>query len=202
MSKLKIFGVPASRAVRTLWMAQELGLDYEHNPVHFAGDEIKADSYRRINPNSRIPAIVDGDLTLWESMAINLYLARKHGGPLQPKTLADEARALQWSFWVMTEVEKSTLALLFQAMAPEDKRKPEVVAASTEELQRPFGVLNEALSGSPYLLGSDFTVADLNVASVLTWAKMAKLDLSAWPHLRDWLNRCTSRPALQAARGQ
>lgn len=201
MSKLKVYGVPGSRAFRTYWMVHELGLDHEANPVSFAGDEIKSDAYRKVNPNARIPAIDDDGLCLWESMAINLYLARKHGGPLQPTSLADEARAMQWSFWAMTEIEKPLLALLFQAMASDDKKDPAVSASALQDLQRPLGVLDQALAGRDYLLGADFTVADLNVAAVMSWGKMAKMDLAAFANVKAWLDRCLSRPAAKAARG-
>ena len=103
MSKLKIYGVPQSRAYRTLWMANELGLDYENIPIHFADGSAKTPEYLAVNPNGRIPAIDDNGFKLWESMAINLYLAKKHASGLSPKTMEDEAQAIQWSFWAITE---------------------------------------------------------------------------------------------------
>src|SRR6187401_142709 len=126
MSQLKVYGTPMSRAARTLWMCRELGLDFENVPVHFADGSSKTPEYLAINPNGRIPAIQDGDFTLYESMAINLYLARRHPGPLMPTTLEDEALAWQWSFWVMTEVEKPLVTVLLQRLqlpagSPEEK---------------------------------------------------------------------------------
>ena len=85
MSNLKIYGVPLSRAYRALWMANELGLDYENVPIHFADGSAKTPEYLAVNPNGRIPAIDDNGFKLWESMAINLYLAKKHGSGLLPK---------------------------------------------------------------------------------------------------------------------
>ncbi len=73
---IKLFGITASRAVRSLWAAEEVGIDFEHVPTHFVGDAKKPE-YLAINPNGRVPALVDGNLVLWESLAINLYLARK-----------------------------------------------------------------------------------------------------------------------------
>ena len=194
MSTLKIYGVAGSRAFRTLWMAKELGLAYEHVPTHFAGGT-KAAEFLAINPNGHIPAIEDGPLKLCESMAINLYLSRKHG-KLWPKTIEDEGRAFQWSFWAMTEVEKPLLQVLFNTVfLPEDKRDKALAAKSLEELQKPFKVLDQALSKSQWLAGDDFTVADLNVAAVMSWAKPARIDFSAYPHLADWFKRCLGRPA-------
>src|SRR6266571_8430592 len=87
MSNLKVYGVPGSRAYRVLWMVNELGLDYEHVPVHFGDGSARTPEYLAVNPNARIPAIDDAGFKLWESMAINLYLAKKHDKGFWPKTL-------------------------------------------------------------------------------------------------------------------
>lgn len=199
MSKLIIYGVPMSRAYRVLWMANELGLDYENVPTHFA-DSAKTADYLAINPNGKIPAIDDDGLKLWESMAINLYLARKHDKGLWPKAPAGEAKALQWSFWAIAEVEKPLLAVLLNTVfLPEDKRDPRAAAEGKQQLERPLKVLDAELAQAPYLLGASFSVADLNVASVLSWARISRMDLSAWPHVDKWLTAALQRPAAVKA---
>ncbi|HVH75459.1 MAG TPA: glutathione S-transferase family protein [Stellaceae bacterium] len=202
MSALKIYGVARSRAFRTLWMAGELGLDWEHVPVDLG--ETRSPSYLKINPNGHIPAIDDGGFVLWESMAINLYLAKKYGSGadgLYPSRLEDEARTWQWSFWGMAEVERPLLTALFnRAIYPEEKRDAAAAAAAEKSLAAPFAVLDGALAESPYLLGARFTVADLNVAGILTWVRPAAIDLSAAPRLASWLKACLDRPAARAAR--
>lgn len=202
MAKLKIYGIPRSRAFRTLWLAKELGIDYENIPVDFATGETRQPAYLAINPNGHVPAIDDDGLILWESMAINLYLAKKYGlGTLYPAALDGEARAWQWSFWAMTELERPVLTAMFnRAIYPEDKRDAAAADRAEKELQHPFGVLESAVSGTPYLLGGDFTVADLNVAAVLSWARPARLDFTPFPKAADWLSRCALRPAAKAAR--
>ena len=121
---LKIYGIPRSRAFRTLWMAKELGLDYENVAIDMGKGETRTPEYLAINPNGHIPAIDDDGFVLWESMAINLYLAKKHArGSLYPIRFEDEARTWQWSFWGMTEVERPVLTAMFhRALLPEDKR--------------------------------------------------------------------------------
>lgn len=210
MSKLKVFGVAQSRAARTLWMCRELDLDFEHISTHFANETIHDAKYTAINPNQKIPSIQDGELVLWESMAINIYLAKKHKSELMPNNLADESRVLQWSFWVMTEVEKPLLNVMFQHMdfdpeTPEGKyfnnyvkKDSEIEASNLAMLQKPLDVLETQLSDSDYLLGENFTVADLNVAAVMFWSRQANIDLTTRPHLDNWLNRCAARPAAQA----
>lgn len=195
---LTIYGIAQSRALRVLWAAKELGIDFKLEPVDNMGGSRKPE-FLKINPNGHVPAINDDGLIMWESLAINLYLAKKYGGPMQPKNLADEGRALQWSFWAVTEAEGHALTLLMKRMNPAGT-SDEAVAAAGEKLGAAIKVLDGALAGKDYLLGSEFSIADLNVAGVLAWLQMAKFDMTATPNAAAWLARCLGRPAFAAAR--
>ena len=199
---LKIYGIPRSRAFRTLWMAKELGLDYENIPIGTGDDQTRTPEFLAINPNGHIPAVDDDGFILWESMAINLYLAKKHArGSLYPIRFEEEALTWQWSFWGMTEVERPVLTAMFhRAILPEDKRDAKLADESERQLKAPLMVLDAALARSQYLLGEHFTVADLNVASILSWARPARIDMSGVPKVADWSRRCAERPAARAAR--
>ncbi len=197
-----LYGMSGSRAVRSLWAIEEVGVDYEHVATKFMG-ESKQPDYLAINPNGRIPALVDGDLVLFESMAINLYLAKRYGGDLYPQDPADEARAIQWSVWGISEIEPSQMQIVVQKVfTPEEKRKPDVIARATKALDRPLGVLEAALSERPYLLGDDFTIADLNLSGVMLLFLMIEIDLSAYPNVSRWRDACYSRPSLAAAQAR
>jgi glutathione S-transferase len=206
---LKVYGTPRSRASRTLWVCRELGIPYEHVPVHFADASTKTPEFLAVNPSGKIPAIDDDGFLLAESMAINIYLAKKHGSELAPQTLEDEARMLQWSFWVMAEVEKPLLTIFMQRAeltsgSPTERyirevspKDPATEQAAHKALARPLSLLNGHLASREYLLGSRFTLADLNVASVLSMALAAKYDLGAYPNVQQWLGRCMARPAAR-----
>lgn len=198
---IKIYGPTASRAARALWIAHELDIPYEHIAVEMK--DLKNPDYLKVNPNGKVPALVDGDFKLFESMAINLYLAGKHGkNGFMPESAEDRALCNQWSFWGMTELEKPLLTILIDTfMTAPDKRKPDAVAEAQKMLPKPLAVLNGALEGREYLLGSTFTVADLNLASILSWAKPIKIDFTPFPHASAWLDRCLARPTYKAARG-
>lgn len=200
MSKLKIYGVPLSRASRCMWCAEELALEYEIVPVHFMAGGTRTPEYLKINPNGRVPAIDDGGTVLFESMAINLYLARKHDRGLWPADVADQGRAFQWSFWAVTEVEKPLLTVALGRLAPPEKRDVKAIGEAMQQLHVPFKVLDGALAGRQWLLGAAFTIADLNVAAVLTFARLAKLEFGAWPALDAWLGRCLDRPGWHKVR--
>ncbi len=196
---IKLYGISRSRAARSLWALEEIGLEYENIPTHFSGDTKKPD-FLAINPNGRVPVLIDGDLTLFESMAINLYLAKKYDGGLQPKTPEDEARAVQWSFWGMTELEAQLIQMLLNTvMLPEAERDPSKIEAAVEALERPLRVLDGALADRAYLLGDAFTIADLNVASVLSLANIVGLDLSGYTNVKRWFDACLSRPSFGRA---
>jgi glutathione S-transferase len=156
--------------------------------------------FLRINPNGHIPALTDGDVTLWESLAINLYLSRKYGKELWPKTPEDEGRAYMWSVWAMTELESPVLtAFVNRVMLPEAQRDEAAAQAAAERFRGPLGVLEGALGGKDYLIAGRFSVADLNVAAVLMLAPMARLSLEGAPNTEAWLARASQRPALQRA---
>jgi glutathione S-transferase len=198
---IKLYGVPQSRALRSLWMLEEIGQPYENVKTHFATDT-RTPEFLRINPNGHIPALQDGNLTLWESMAINLYLARKYDKGLWPKSVDDEGRAFQWSLWAMTEAEEPLITAIVNRMfLPEAERDPKKVADAAERFAKRVPVLDGALAGRPYLLGDAFTVADLNVASVVSLASLVGFDLSGAPNVQAWLGRCLARPAFARAQG-
>jgi glutathione S-transferase len=119
---LRIYGIARTRAFRALWIAKELGLDYEHIPVEIGSAGARQAEYLAINPNGRLPAIDDGGFVLWESLAITLYLAKKHGR-LYPATLEGEAKAWQWSLWAVQEVDRGVNIWSLHAvrLPPEDR---------------------------------------------------------------------------------
>jgi glutathione S-transferase len=187
--------------MRCLWMLEEMGKSYQLIEKSTRSDDLQSAEYLRLNPNARIPTLVDGDLVLWESMVINLYLAQKYEGSMHcdgPEVLG---LATQWSFWAMLETEALLLDLLqHRAMLPEFARDASYAERDELLLKKPLGVLNDALTRPDYLVGNSFTVADLNVASILVWGKMGRLNLSNHPEVARWLEACLARPAYGRVR--
>ena len=198
---LQLYGNLRSRAMRCLWMLEEVGEPYQLIEKSTRADDLQSAEYRRLNPNARIPALVDGEVVLWESMAINLYLAQKYEGPMHcagPQVLGLSA---QWSFWAVLEIEALLLDLLqHRAVLPEFARDASYAERDELLLRKPLGILNDALAGREYLVGNSFTVADLNVASILVWGKIARLDMSTHPEATRWLDGCLARSAYGRVR--
>ncbi len=198
---IRLYGESKSRASRSLWAAEELGLLYEHIPVA-SHSGTRTREYLRINPNGHIPCLDDEGLVVWESMAINLYLAEKYGhAPLWPASIEQRAGAFQWSFWVTTEIERRLIAIALAARGDDAAAKH-----ARAELADALAVLDSHLRERHYLLGSDFTIADLNVASGLREphetgiANISERDLPPIPALFRWLDECTAREAYQRVR--
>jgi glutathione S-transferase len=198
---LKLHGTSKSRSARSLWALEELGLKYEHVPVAVAN--AKSPDHLKVNPNGHIPALEDDGHVVWESMAVNLYLAEKYGkSPFWPATPEGHADCLKWSFWGMTEVEPHLMTLLVNKifLPPDQRDEKAAQKASDTLLKGPIKVLDDQLKGREYLLGKDFTVADLNVAAILSFALLVKLDLSGAPNAQAWLQKCLGREANQRVR--
>jgi glutathione S-transferase len=212
---LKIYGIGASRAARPLWAALELGVPFEHIPTPYAGGATRTPEFLAINPNGHIPALIDeraeGTVTVWESMACALYIARVHGRAdgqsITPATPREEAEALRWSFWTVSELEKDALTVLMHRMAmPAEQRKPELADQAESRLKVPLAVLDQHLQaqhakGEAYLAANRFTVADVCVASVASWIRPAAALLAQYPAVSAWLKVCVERPAQVQARG-
>lgn len=207
---IKIYGRTRSRASRNIWFCKEAGLEYEQIPViqayalpdPHAPDaplNTKSPAFLKINPNGLIPALVDGDLILNESLAINLYLARKLGAPLGGKTIAEEGEMAMWSLWAAIECEGHTINVMYHTVSkPVAERDPKVLAAAVAALRKPLGVLEGVLAKGDYLVGNRFTVADINVVEVLRYALTEKELFAAFPRVDAWVKRCRTRPGHQA----
>jgi glutathione S-transferase len=152
-----------------------------------------------VNPQGQIPAFVEGDLTLTESLSITNHLARTRGGALGPETPAEQALIDQWTLLAVTAVETPALEILNVVGAGGDKT-PEgqaTIAIMAEKLRRPLKRLEAHLVAHPYLVGDRFTVADLNLAECLRYAQGHPSLLTEFPAVKAWLEKCQSRPAFQ-----
>ena len=198
MANLKIYGTTRSRANRVIWMAEELGIPYEPISVDLSGPRDPA--FLAVNPNGRIPAIDDDGFHLFESMAINLYLAKKHGGALAPLGSTEEALATQWSFWAVTELEKPGLDYLMHTMfLPAEQRDASIPGKALETLKKPIAVLDKALASTGNLVGDRFTVADLNVGCFVAYLASARDFLAQYPNVGKFVAAIVARPAFKKA---
>jgi glutathione S-transferase len=198
-----IYGVYRSRALRNIWLLEEMGVPYRHVPViqnyreGAAGTmHSRSPEFLRLNPNGGIPAMEDDELVLSESLAINLYLARKYGGPLAAADLTEEGRMLQWTLFAATEIEPRSIQILFNRVQfPPERRDEAKVKEAAEALKGPMAALDTALGTTGHPVGGRFTVADINLAETIRYAMPAPEVLDVAPRVKAWLAACHARPA-------
>ncbi|MEL7041104.1 MAG: glutathione S-transferase family protein [Pseudomonadota bacterium] len=184
---IKLYGTRNSRAFRCLWALEEYGLDYELIPVDWQTGETRTPDFLAINPNGHVPVFEDGSLRLVESLAINLHISEIAPSDISPQDSFERTQAIRWTIWAMGELE-----------GPHDAANREGVDVSAELRTQALTILDQHLTQSVYLLADRFTIADLNVASVLMRPKYMP-HVSRFERLSHWFQTCATRPALARA---
>jgi GST-like protein len=200
---LHLFTASTMNGWKPVIFLEEAGLDYELTAIDFARKEQKAPDYLKINPNGRIPALIDrsnDDFAIFESGAILWYLAEKYGQFLSqdPK---ERSETLQWLMFQMAGVGPMMgQAMFFQRIAaPNGHNEPYSIQRYVDESRRLLDVLDKRLDGRDFLVGDNYSIADI---ATYPWARAwpwAKLDITGLDHLKAWLKRIDDRPAVQKA---
>lgn len=201
---LKLYGQYRSRAFRVAWLCKESNISYDHHNVsiNVEGAACKEPWYTALNPNQRVPTIDDDGLVMWESAAINLYLAEKYDSPLWPKDAAGKARMLQWVFYIANDVEPPMITLQrHRHMLPPEQRNKELAQEAERQVLPKMQVMEDVLAKTPFFNGKEWGMADFMVASVCysMWFNKFPL-LEKFPKFRAWLDASVNRPAAKEAR--
>lgn len=196
---IKLYGTPPTRALRAIWLLNELDLPHEIVPVDISTGEQLTPEFLALNPAAKLPVLVDGDTVISESAAIQLYLADKYGdrfpgGGLIPATAEDRGRMYHWLFFLMTEIEAPLWRIALHNFIYEagDQSATEPELAKRDAL-RMIAVMEQHMQGRDYLVGDAPTVADFNAAFTLDWAREEAL-LDNAPALRAYLDALYARP--------
>ena len=198
---MKLYHRSQSRSVRPRWLLEEIGAPYELVTLDHAKGEDKTPAYLKIHPHGAVPALVDGDLALFESAAICSYLADKFPDKRLAPPVGSTARGLyyQWMHYAMATLEPPVLQVFMNTvMLPEAERSAKAADAGRQQFAEVARVLSSALANKPYLLGEQFSAADVMIGSTLGWGQFMGL-LSDQPTLSAYVARLTERPAYQRA---
>jgi glutathione S-transferase len=201
---LKLYGQYRSRAFRVAWLCKESSIPYEHHNVtiNVEGATCKEPWYAALNPNKRVPTIDDDGVVMWESAAINLYLAEKYRSPLWPKNWAGKARMLQWALYIANDVEPPmTTAMRHRHTLAPEQRNAALADEAEKQILPKMQVMEDSLSANAFFSGKEWGMADLMVASVCysMWFNKFAL-LAKFPKFRAWLDASVERPAAKEAR--
>jgi glutathione S-transferase len=169
-----------------MWMLNELNLDYEHIPVNDHNGETRSSDFIQLNPNGKVPLLIDGDYRIFESIAINIHLARKYPNSLWLENIDLEGQIIQWSIWAMMEIDENIMHVLSSHNEKEQQKQFSNLLSSAR-------VIDDFLSQKPYLVGDQFTAADLNAAACFSGGAFLRYDFAEFKHLNRWLKECYLR---------
>ncbi len=205
-----LYGAYRSRATRNLWLAEEAGIALDLRQVwqSYRLEDPRAEGaplntlsaeFLAVSPMGAIPVLVDDDLVLSESLAINLYLARRYGGDLGPRDEDENARMMQWALFGAASLEALALSIInVRNEGREDSEGGrQEIADCAERLHRPLRALDAHLGTRQWMVGSRFTVADINMAEILRYAQSEPGLLAVHPAVDGWLRMCQGRPGFQ-----
>lgn len=192
---MKLYEFAPTRSIRARWTLQELGVDFESVTVNLPAGEHRAPEFLRINPAAKLPALVDGDLVLTESVAIVLYLAEKYAqGKLLPTDLRERAELNRWLLFTATELEQPLWRIARNTFVyPEEDRQPKDVELARREFRQMAAVMEDHMKEREFVVGETVTVGDFVLAYTLDWAHMESL-LDEFPALRAYVERMYARP--------
>jgi glutathione S-transferase len=192
---MKLYEFAPTRSIRVRWTLQELEVDFEAVTVNLMAGEHRRPEFLAINPAGKVPALVDGDIVLTESVAIVVYLADKYPGkrflPADPR---GRAEAMRWLLFTTTELEQPLWRMAkHNFIYPEDKRLPADIPLAREEFSAMAEVLDRHMTGREFVAGDHVTVADFVLGYTLDWATMGNL-LDSFPRLEAYRERLYARP--------
>jgi len=192
---MKLYEFPPTRAIRVRWTLQELGVDFEAVFVNMLAGEHESPAYLKLNPAGKLPALVDGDLVLTESVAIVLYLGEKYSEKgLVPTDLKLRTQLYRWLLFAATELEQPLWRIARHTnVYPESKRIPGEVPLAREDFQAMARVLEEHIRERQFVVGDSITVADIVLAYTLDWANEVQL-LDGFPQMKAYMERMYERP--------
>ena len=199
---LTLYHSPQSRSIRPRWLLEEIGAPYEVKTLSLADGDQKKPDYLKLNPNGSVPTLVDGDLVLWESAAICQYLADKFPDKrlAPPVGTPERGKYYQWIHYAMSGLEPAAVTIFLHTIQrPEADRVPALVNEAKQQLGAAIKVVDGALTGREWMLGSQFTAADVMVGSTLAWCQMMGMLGDGSPNATAYLGRCAARPAFQRA---
>ncbi|MDG1007986.1 MAG: glutathione S-transferase family protein [Alphaproteobacteria bacterium] len=198
---LKLHFAPNSRAVRSLWLLEELGLEYELNRMDFHPKDLKSDAHRARHPLGRIPVLEDGDITLWESGAIAEYILERHkNGGLKPSSDAPNYPIyLQWFHYCEGMVMPPINTIVVQTiLLPPERRDETALGQAQRLLARAVQPVEDDMVGKDYLAG-EFTAADTMLGHAIMMSQRMGIVADGHPNLTAYIERLKARPALQKA---
>lgn len=191
---------PMSSSNRIHWALEELGVPYEKVKVDLAAGAQKKPEYLALNPNGKVPLLVVDGHPIFESLAILIFLGEQFGTEkdLFPQPGLERAEALKWMAWGSVSLTETLFRYVRNTSErfPAEEKNEKAAASAKAELSVYLTTLDKALEGKDYLLGSNFSLTDVSLASLFAFMARVGIDTNPYKNINAWVGRCMSRPAL------
>lgn len=203
MSDLKFYYTPMTSATRVHWALEELGVSYEKIRIDLAAGDQKKPEYLALNPNGKVPVLVADGEPIFESLAILLYLGERFGVEkgLFPSEIQARAVAFKWMAWASVTLTEALFRFMRNTLErfPADERNAKAAEGAKNDVHAALAILEKAIADKPYLLGDDFSLVDVSIASMVPFMARIGIDTGNYPGINAWAGRCMTRPALGRA---
>ena len=180
---------------KVIFLLEEIKASYEREDYGRQFENTTTPQYLAMNPTQKVPTLVDGDLSIWESHTILRYIAAKEGSKLLPTDLAQRTKVERWMDWLLAALNSAYLGGFKDAKKPANERGADTVKNLVTEL----AILEKQLAANPYVAGSEFTLADVAMGPIVKRCVAFPFDMPATPHIAAWLQKLGERPAFQKA---
>jgi glutathione S-transferase len=197
---LTLYYAPWSSATTCLWAVEELGIPCERVKVDLAAKATQTPEFKKLNPNAKVPVLVQDGVPIFESIAILAYLGETFGveKKLFPAPGIERAQALQWLAWANVSLGPAVSRYLSNSsdQVPAELRNAKAADAAKAEVQSLLALLDAKLEGRSWLVGETFTLADLHLAGAMAWIGRLGFDVASLENVGAWAKRCQARPAF------
>jgi len=197
---IKLYGPRMGSAMRSHWVLAEVGAEYEDVAIDMRQGDHKKPDFLEMNPNGQVPVMVDSDFVLYESIAICNYVAEKYMPVLLGSTPEEKALVLQWSLWSSFNIQKHFGTMFGQKLSGTNDET--ILHDAKTHVERYLAILDKSLEGKEYLVGDQFTLAEINVTVAVSYAHFVDYDYSAYPNITRWMKMVMDRPAFLKSAAQ
>ena len=195
---IKIYGHQNTSAGRSYWALEEAGVEYEVGEFSFKNGDHRSEEFLAKNPSGKVPVLEDGDAVIWDSSAINYYIAKKYKPELLGSNLLEETKVTQWCYFAVADMQPPVITAFIQKVfVPEERRDQAKIDENLKKAEKYVTILDKVLKDSKYIASDTFTLADISMGWIFYALDTLEYDLENYPNVKRWHDLVMAREAVK-----